>query len=85
MSDTYKPIDCNFYDILEAYATRQRVCIIQFKENEVVKTVLNTFIVNIFTENKEEFMQLSTGELFRLDKLIAIDNFLLPNNSACNF
>lgn len=74
---TYKPIDCNFYDELEALATRRKPVKISYMNEEVVKTVYG-IISNLYVENKVEYMSLSGGEIIRLDTLIEVDGKFVP-------
>ncbi len=73
----YTPINCNFYDELEALATlRKRVKIIYTKNNEVhsIYEVITTF----FVKDHVEYLTLSNGISIRLDTLIEVDGKLLP-------
>lgn len=77
MANTYQPIDCNFYDILEAYATLRKVLEIVYVEESGTQKTVNTRIIDLFTKNKEEFMVLENGITFRLDYLVSVDGKLL--------
>lgn len=79
---SYTPIDCNYYDRLEAHATlRQRVSIEYYGDGVSKITVLkNALIVDLQTRNKVEFMILEGGQEIRLDKLIAVDGKEVPKS-----
>lgn len=79
ISNNYEPIDCNFYDLLEAAATLKKECIIDFFNAKFQEQQILSRIKNLFTENKEEYMELENGTLIRLDKIIAVNGKKLPN------
>ena len=74
--ETYKPINCNYYDILEATAVKRKVVTIVFRTNETIETT-ETKILDLFTKNKEEFMVLENNLTIRLDRLISVDGEIL--------
>lgn len=79
----YKPIDCNFYDVLEAKATlKKQVHVIYLDEANTTKS-LDALIVNLYTRNKEEFIVFDNGFQLRLDRLIQVDDKKLSN--FCQF
>ncbi len=77
----YTPIDCNYYDRLEAHATRRQRIRIDYRNEQGEAAVLEgALIVDLQTRNKEEFMILETGQEIRLDKLIAVDGKVPPGS-----
>jgi len=68
----YKPIDCNFYDKLEAFATSKKICLIIYKQADEIINI-HSKIVNLETINKEEFMVLEDDVRVRLDYLVSVD------------
>ena len=79
---TYQPIDCNFYDILEATAVRRKVATIVYL-NENQEVTIQSKILALFTKNSEEFMVLENDLTIRLDKLISVNGELLEG--FCKF
>lgn len=78
---TYNPIDCNYYDHLEALATlRKRVRVEYEGERGAASVLESALIVDLQTRNKEEFMILDSKEEIRLDKLIAVDGKVVPGS-----
>jgi transcriptional antiterminator Rof (Rho-off) len=73
------PIDCNMYDVLLVKATVKKLCSIIFKSKEKTETLTAT-IVDVYTKAKEEFMQLSNGEIIRLNKIISVDEIIINSN-----
>jgi len=70
---TYQPINCNYYDELEALATLRKKTVIEFYLPSGEKQSVESRIVNLYTRNREEFMELEDGTVFRLDRLISAD------------
>ena len=73
----YQPISCDFYDVLEESATLRKRSIIHFYNTEWQEKQIVSRIVNLFTKEKEEFMELENGQILRLDRLISVDGKLL--------
>lgn len=71
MADKYIPIACQLYDKLEELAVKKvktKITYLDYYEEKVVED----FIVDFRTKNKEEFAILSSGLIIRLDKIIEI-------------
>lgn len=78
MEKTYKPIDCGFYDHLEAAATIKKYVKLQyFTEIREFITVM-AVVKNLYTKDGEEFLVLSTGDEIRLDRIVRIDEVTSP-------
>ena len=81
MSTDYRPINCSYYDELEAIATlRKRVQLIYESENEPV-TLESVGILNLYAKEKEEFVVLTNRQTIRLDYLVEVDG--KPVIKAC--
>jgi Rho-binding antiterminator len=77
----YQPIDCNFYDILEANAVlRKQVEIIFLDEHKALQTV-QAVIKDLYIKEKAEYMKLANEQEIRLDRLISVDGKEL--NGSC--
>lgn len=74
---TYIPINCSYYDELEAAATQAKIVKLIYRDQSGEKQ-LDTRIVNLYTKNKEEFMVLENGLEIRLDHLLSIDGKTPP-------
>ncbi|ATL48604.1 hypothetical protein COR50_16330 [Chitinophaga caeni] len=81
---TYTPIDCNYYDRLEAWATGQILCHIIFKSTPLQGdlSTYDGYIKNLFTINGEEFMELDNGRHLRLDQLVSVNGIALVQNQC---
>ena len=75
---SYIPINCSYYDELEAAATRRRVVTIVYHDLEGQIQQIETRIKDLYARNKEEFMVLENGLEFRLDRLVSIDGKVPP-------
>jgi transcriptional antiterminator Rof (Rho-off) len=71
MSVKYVPVSCQLYDKLEELAVKKVKTKITYLDyyDEIV---IEDFIVDFRTKNKEEFAILSSGLIIRLDKIIEI-------------
>jgi Rho-binding antiterminator len=78
MASDYKPIDCNFYDELEAVATLKKRVLLQYFSELRELTIESVLIDTFFVRDGAEFMRLKTGEEIRLDLIIRIDDKLSP-------
>ncbi len=83
----YIPIDCNFYDNLEAFATTQKIIEINYLNTNYDKIISQKIkIKDLETLNGEEFMIFENIEnsesniKIRLDRLINIDGIEVPKN-----
>lgn len=77
MSELYKPIDCNFYDRLEAAATRRKVVVIRYVGDKGPEETQG-IIIDLRIADGAEWLFLDTGFSLRLDRLIAMDGEMVP-------
>ncbi len=80
---TYTPIDCNYYDRLEALATMARVARIEYRTDSDDTETVDDIIVNVFSRNGAEYISLKSGLEIRLDYLIAVDGHINPADPSC--
>ena len=76
--NVYKPIDCNFYDILEALATQKRYVRIQYFTDLHEFQTVDALIKDLYIKDKFEYMLLSNGSEIRLDRLVSADGKFVP-------
>lgn len=76
----YTPIDCGFYDELEARATLRRLARFVYREGDAEKTI-EDYIDDLFSEGDAEYVRLKGGTVIRLDHLVSVDGRPLPD--AC--
>lgn len=77
---SYQPIDCNYYDRLEAWATMRTICQIVFRDETAKEQEISARIVDVYALNKVEYMRLDNGLVIRLDSLISVNNIPLPDH-----
>jgi|AntRauTorckE5430_2_1112549.scaffolds.fasta_scaffold04863_2 Rho-binding antiterminator len=77
----YTPIDCNFYDTLEANAVLKKIVIIEYMDDSGTVQTTEQRIVDLFVKNKIEFMKLENSLEIRLDYLKSVDGKVL--NGFC--
>lgn len=80
MSQTYQPINCDYYDRLEAWATMRTICLIRFKSEDDQIQEVSSRIADLFVLEKVEYMRLENGVVLRLDTLIDVNNIPLPDH-----
>jgi len=73
-ADTYRPISCDFHDILEATATRRARARIVFLDQDGGRQTVEARIVDLGTGLGGEYMTLQTGEMVRLDRIVSVDD-----------
>lgn len=73
----YTPIDCNFYDILEANAVLKKVVRIEYKDEQENIIEIHHRIVDLFIKEKAEYMKLENGLVIRLDLIHSVDGKIL--------
>lgn len=81
----YTPIDCNFYDILEAKATLREVIRLGFlpqagEAEEEVETVIK----DLYSREKIEYMLTREGMELRLDRITRINDLEAPDSPSCS-
>ena len=78
MEENYKPVSCDFYDELEALATRKKTCDIIFLNNGG-KAQIRASIAHLYTREKVEYLKTNAGLEIRLDQLIEVDGKIASN------
>lgn len=78
----YIPIDCSYYDELEALATLRKEARV-FYLSETDKPIKKTaHIKDFFIVDKVEFMLMGDGSKIRLDKIISVNGKERPGNTC---
>ncbi|ALW86479.1 hypothetical protein AUC43_16125 [Hymenobacter sedentarius] len=78
MSTDYTPIDCHFYDLLEAAATLRRRVDLQYFNDLRQLCLASGVIDTLLVRDKVEYMRLKSGEEIRLDHIIRLDDTPAP-------
>lgn len=77
-SSPYTPISCDYYDLLEISAMRQQISEFAYWDEEGKKQSTQARIQELYARDGEEYLVLSTGLRFRLDRLIRMDDHVVP-------
>jgi Rho-binding antiterminator len=70
----YQPIDCDLYDELIALVMRHQHCTIQYRDAQHQTLTIDDQLVDVYTQDKQEFLKLKSGHTIRLDALISIND-----------
>jgi len=77
---TYTPINCSFYDELEALATKHQSCTLVYRiEPDTPPITYQGTIKDLYIRDKMEYLQLTDGFELRLDALLSVDNKEMRN------
>jgi len=68
----YRPISCDFHDILESLATLHQQTHVRFLSEDGLLQHRCATIVDVFSKDGVEYLAISTGETLRLDQLVAV-------------
>lgn len=75
----YRPVSCEFHDVLEATATRRIAAGIAFLDPQGHLQWRRARIADVVTRAGGEFIQLDTGEEVRLDRIVSVDGVRLAD------
>jgi Rho-binding antiterminator len=82
----YRPINCEFHDLLEDLATLRRSARIGFLDESGLAQHRDAVITDVFARDGAEYVSLGTGEILRLDRLVEVDGARLADygeSSTC--
>ena len=72
---TYQPINCEFHDAIESYATRRESVDIVVEDPAENRRSIRTVVCDVYSRNGEEFLLTDAGERIRLDKVKSIGSY----------
>lgn len=78
--DDYRPINCDFHDLLESLSMHRKPTHVRFLDDEGGIVHRSAVIVDVFSRGGAEFLSLSTGDVVRLDRLLAVDKAHRPGS-----
>ena len=78
LPEKYIPIDCNFYDRIEAAIVLRKVVQLQYLEEQDQKVTIDTPLADTQTKNGAEFLILPSGKAIRMDQIVSLDGVVLP-------
>jgi len=82
MNTDYRPISCEFHDLLEALATTRKPAQIRFAvddESGHSERFLKAVIVDVYARDGVEYLETREGRLVRLDRLVEVDGVRLAD------
>ena len=79
MEEKYVPISCDFYDEIELLALRKSSCKVIFRNEKEEEELIEGVIDNVYSKNKEEFLEMNGIFKIRLDRLVSINGMPLPD------
>ena len=72
----YQPINCNFYDILEATAVKRKTVPIVIIEDKIQKKI-ESKIIDLYAKDSIEYMVMENDKTIRLDQIVSVDGVIL--------
>ena len=75
---SYQPIDCNYYDRLEAWATLREPVLLEYLDDSGRPQAETAVIRDLYVRNKAEFLLTDAGRELRLDRLVAVNHLPVP-------
>ena len=73
MNNDYRPISCDFHDLLESVATSRQIARIRFRDADGVVRERATSIQDVYSRAGAEYLVMGTQETVRLDQLIEVN------------
>ena len=68
----YQLIACSFHDELEALATLHQTCEVQYRETDGSVHTVTSKIVDVYSRNRADFIQIQDDTVIRADHLISV-------------
>lgn len=72
--EEYKPVNCDFYDDLEAYSILKKELEILYENEEGETITIFGRIIDIYSKDRIEYMLLDSGKEIALTQLVRVDN-----------
>jgi transcriptional antiterminator Rof (Rho-off) len=72
---TYHPINCEFHDVIESYATRRETVDIVVEDPAEVRRNIRAVVCDVYSSNGEEFLLTNGGKRIRLDQVKSIGSY----------
>jgi len=78
--EKYIPIDCNFYDRIEAAIVQRKTVQLEYRNAKGQAASVETRLQDTQTKEGEEFLLLPSGEKIRMDRIISLDGVPVPKS-----
>ncbi|MUL38578.1 hypothetical protein [Gloeocapsopsis dulcis] len=72
--DVYIPVNCDFYNQLEALATLRQESQIVYQNAKGELAKVQGRIVDVYAKHKVEFLKADSGTTIRLDRIISVND-----------
>lgn len=82
MESPYLPIDCSYYDRLEAWATLREDCSIIWSDQEGVNHLIKSRIFDLILKGGVEYLVAENDLYLRLDHLVSVNGIPVPKGSC---
>lgn len=82
MEAPYKPIDCSYYDRLEAWATLRKNCNIIWADQEGSSHEVSSKIVDLVLKGGVEYLVAENDLHIRLDQLVSVNGVPVTGGSC---
>ncbi|MBU8976031.1 hypothetical protein JI752_007720 [Lysobacter sp. MMG2] len=69
---SYRPINCEFHDLLEDLATARRLTRVAYLDDAGTMRRGDGVITDVYARQGEEFLSMDSGETIRLDRLVEV-------------
>ena len=76
----YIPIDCGFYDRIEAAIVQRKTVQLEYRNTEGHNALAETKLQDTQTREGEEFLILPSGERIRMDHILSLDGVPVPKS-----
>ncbi len=77
--NSYRPVNCEFHDVMESCATLRKPVAIEVKSANRSRRIIHTIIADVFARDGVEYLKTQSEELIRLDELLAVDGHEIRN------
>jgi len=82
MEPPYLPIDCSYYDRLEAWSTLGENCSIIWSDQYRINYLIDSKIFDLVLRDGVEYLVAANDLYIRLDYLISVNNIPVPRGSC---
>ncbi|MFZ6646100.1 hypothetical protein ACO0LO_10315 [Undibacterium sp. TJN25] len=85
MDRKYVPVSCDVYDEILSLATSRKTCEVVVTSSIGKTERFRGAIADVFSRDGVEYIELSQGEIVRLDRIQALDGYLPKQNPIVNY
>ncbi|MFZ6748895.1 hypothetical protein [Undibacterium sp. Ren11W] len=70
---TYRSVNCEFHDVLEALATRRQRCVLVYLAEDGSTKTCEALITDVYAKAGADYLRLDNASELRLDRLLQVD------------